>query len=186
MCSYSDDALGQVMAKLKALDLERSTAIVLVSDHGDTLGRHRMMSKDFAFSEHAMRTPMIFAAPGESSAGLPRGVVQKDPVSGVDVYPTLCEFMGLPAPGPIDGESLVSRWRGDVVRPNREILSGQGVPGKNRARMLRTPKFKSTRYDDGGEELYDLERDSDELENLVVEPKYAKMVAEFRNRTASL
>lgn len=186
MCSYSDSALGQVMAKLKALDLERSTAIVLVSDHGDTLGRHRMMSKDFAFYEHAMRTPMIFVAPGESSAALPRGVVRKDPVSGVDVYPTLCELMGLPAPGAIDGESLISRWRGNVSRPNREILSGQGVPGKNRARMLRTPTFKYARYDDGGEELYDLERDPEELENRVADAKYAKMLGEFQNRTASL
>jgi arylsulfatase A-like enzyme len=48
------------------------------------------MNKDFAFYEPAMRIPMVFRAPGRP------GAINGDPVSGIDVFPTLCDLMGLP------------------------------------------------------------------------------------------
>jgi arylsulfatase A-like enzyme len=69
------------------------------------MGRHRFMSKDFAFYEPAMRIPMIFRAPSRQA-----GIVRTDPVSGIDVFPTLCDLMHLPKPNKIPGQSLVGRW----------------------------------------------------------------------------
>jgi choline-sulfatase len=96
-----------------------------------------------------------------------------DPVSGIDVFPTLCDLMSLPKPAGLPGQSLVSRWEGKPGEPNRSIFSAQGTPGKNRAVMLRTPRFNLTRYDDGGGELYDLNRDPDELDNVIDRADYS-------------
>ncbi|MBO0858674.1 MAG: sulfatase-like hydrolase/transferase [Chloracidobacterium sp.] len=165
MAAYSDYCLGQVLNRLDELRLTDKTIVVMVSDHGDTMGRHRFMSKDFAFYEPAIRIPMIYRAAGRKS-----GIVCADPVSGVDVFPTLCDLLSLPqAPG-LAGQSLLNRWEGKESHPERAIFSAQGTPGKNRAVMMRTPSYKLTRYDDGGGELYDLLRDPDELVNLIDDP----------------
>jgi arylsulfatase A-like enzyme len=169
MAAYSDTAIGQVLARVSELGLDDRTVVILVSDHGDTMGRHRMMSKDFAFYEPAMRIPMVIRAPGRR----PRGVVHEDPVSGIDVYPTLCDLLSLPQPKDIHGVSLVRRWESGERDPERTIFSSQGTPGKDRAVMMRTRQLKLTRYDDGGGELYDLVKDPDELENRLEDRGYA-------------
>lgn len=174
MAAYSDYCIGQVMNRLQELKLDDNTVVALVSDHGDTMGRHRFVSKDFAFYEPAVRIPMIFKAPGHKA-----GIVRTDPVSGIDVFPTLCDLMGLPKPSSIAGQSLVDRWDGNQSDPNRTIYSSQGTPGANRALMMRTPRYKFTRFDDGGTELYDLDRDPDEFDNLVDSPEYASTVAQL-------
>jgi choline-sulfatase len=175
MCAFSDNCIGLVLNRLRELSLDENTVVILVSDHGDTMGRHRFMSKDFGFYEPAMRIPMMVRAPGRRG-----GVVCSDPVSGIDVFPTLCDLMNLPKPEGIPGQSLVGRWEGKPGDPERAIFAAQGAPGKNRALMLRTPQLKFTRYDDGGRELYDLVRDPDELQNRFDDPSYARPLAELK------
>jgi choline-sulfatase len=168
MAAYSDSAMGQVLTRLSELGLDERTVVILVSDHGDTMGRHRMMSKDFGFYEPAMRIPLAIRAPGRS-----RGVVHRDPVSGIDVFPTICDLLSMPKPDSLHGVSLVERFDGRKRDPDRTIFASQGTPGKDRAVMMRTPEFKLTRYDDGGAELYDLAKDPDELENRLEDAAYA-------------
>jgi arylsulfatase A-like enzyme len=174
MASYSDYCIGQVLNRLLELKLDDHTVVALVADHGDTMGRHRFMSKDYAFYENAVRIPMIFRAPGRGA-----GFVRTDPVSGIDVFPTLCDLMGLAKPSGIPGQSLVARWEGKESDPDRTIFSAQGTPGKDRAVMVRTPHYKYTRFDDGGSELYDLDRDPDEFENRVDSADYAPVLAQL-------
>ena len=177
MCAFSDHCLGLVLNRLRELNLDDRTVVILVSDHGDTMGRHRFMSKDFAFYEPAVRVPMIIRAPGRHG-----GVVHTDPVSAIDVFPTLCDLLEMPKPSGVPGQSLVARWDGKPGDPERPIFASQGVPGKNRAVMLRTPQYKFTRFDDGGSELYDLARDPDELDNCIDRADYARPLAELRAR----
>jgi len=177
MAAYSDSAVGLVLNHLRELNLDDNTVVDLVSEHGDTMGRHRFMSKDFAFYEPAIRIPMIFRAPGRAG-----GIVRTDPVSGVDLFPTLCDLMGLPGPRNIPGQSLVKRWEGAESDPDRPIFAAQGIPGKNRAVMLRTKRFKYARYDDGGSELYDLMNDPDELDNVVDSAAYAEPLAQIKKQ----
>lgn len=169
MSAYSDACIGQVLSRVTELGLDDKTVVILVSDHGDTMGRHRMMSKDFALYEPAMRIPLIIRAPG----GRARNVVNTDPASGIDVYPTLCELLSLPKPDRVHGVSLVGRWEGRERDPERTIFASQGTPGTDRAVMMRTPRYKLTRYDDGGGELYDLTKDPDELDNLIESAAYS-------------
>jgi arylsulfatase A-like enzyme len=177
MASFSDHCVGLVLERLKELSLDGNTVVVLLADHGDTMGRHRFMSKDFAFYEPAMRIPLIIRAPGRRS-----GVVQPDPVSGVDVFPTLCDLLELPKPTGLHGQSLTGRWEGKERDPERPIFAAQGVPGVNRAVMLRTPRYKFTRYDDGGSELYDLDRDPNELDNRVDHPDYSSALVQLKRQ----
>ena len=179
MAAYSDHCIGLVLNRLNELKLSEDTVVILVADHGDTMGHHRFMSKDFAFYESAMRIPMIIRAPGRRG-----GMVHSDPVSGIDVFPTLCELMNLPKPSGIPGQSLFARWDGKPGDSERPIFAAQGVPGKNRALMLRTSKYKYTRYDDGGSELYDLVRDPGELENRVDDPDYVRPLSELKSQVA--
>ncbi|HKE25165.1 MAG TPA: sulfatase-like hydrolase/transferase [Bryobacteraceae bacterium] len=174
MGAYSDYAIGLVLKRLGELGLDERTVVILVADHGDTMGRHRFMSKDFAFYEPAVRIPFVVRAPGVRG-----GVALADPVSGIDLFPTLCDLMTLPKPEGLPGQSLLARWQGKTSDPARPIFAAQGVPGKNRAVMLRTPRFKLTRYDDGGNELYDLDRDADELNNRVDEAEYSTQLGQL-------
>jgi len=130
MAAFSDRCAGQVLTRLKELGLDDNTVVVLLADHGDTMGRHRIVSKDFGFYEPAIRIPLIIRAPGSR----PRGIECADPVSGVDVFPTLCDLMGLPKPDGLQGQSLVGRWEGRDRNPRRPIFSAQGTPGKNFAK----------------------------------------------------
>ena len=174
MAAYSDHCIGEVMTRLEELKLADNTVVALVADHGDTMGRHRFMGKDFAFYEPAVRIPMIFRAPQRKG-----GVIHAGPVSGIDVFPTLCDLMGLPKAQNIPGQSLVGRWEGRESDPGRTIFSAQGTPGKNRAVMMRTPRYKLTRFDDGGGELYDLDVDPNEFDNRLDAPDYAAARAQL-------
>ena len=177
MAAYSDYAIGQVLSRLDELKLADNTVVALVADHGDNMATHRFMSKDFAFYEPSVRIPMVLRAPGHSA-----GIVRTDPVSGIDVFPTLCDLMNLPKPAKIAGQSLVARWDGKESNPNRVIFSSQGTPGKNRAVMMRTPRYKYTRFDDGGSELYDLAADPNEFDNLVDSDAHATVLDQLRKR----
>jgi arylsulfatase A-like enzyme len=108
--------------------------------------------------------------------------VTADPVSGIDVFPTLCDLLDLPKPAGMHGQSLTGRWEGKERDPERTIFAAQGAPGKNRAAMLRTPRYKFTRYDDGGTELYDLAQDPNELDNRVDRAEYADTARRMKNQ----
>ena len=180
MAAYADRAVGQVLDRVEDLGLAGNTVVILVADHGDTLGHHRMFSKDFGFYEPAIRIPMLMRAPG----GRPRDIRRTDPVSGVDVFPTLCQLLGLPAPSGVHGESLVERWEKGDRNPDRPIFAAQGVAGKNRAVMVRTQEYKFARYDDGGEELYDLARDPHELVNCANDSSFQPVLMTMRRMMA--
>ena len=177
MAAYSDYGIGQVLHRLEELKLADNTVVALVADHGDNMATHRFMSKDFAFYEPSVRIPMLFRAPGHSA-----GVVKTDPVSGIDVFPTLCDLMNLPKPANIHGQSLVARWDGKESNPDRVIFSAQGTPGKNRAVMMRSARYKYTRYDDGGSEVYDLATDPNEFDNLVDSSVHASVVEQLKKQ----
>ena len=70
----------------------------------------------------------------------------------------------------------------ELRNPDRLIFASQGMPGKNRAVMMRTSRYKLTRFDDGGGELYDLPRDPDELGNLIDHPEAARIKAELQRQ----
>jgi arylsulfatase A-like enzyme len=151
------------------------------------MGHHRIFSKDFAFYEPTVRTPLIFRTPDESFR---RNIKNSDPVSGIDLMPTLLDLLHLPSASGLPGRSLAPYWRGERSDPDRTVYCGQGFEGHNRAVMLRKGMWKLTRFDDGGGELYDRESDPDELTNLFDSSRHSamkqKLTAELREWDRSI
>lgn len=181
--SYVDAQVGRIMAELERLDLARNTIIVLVGDHGFSLGEHGLWGKLTNF-EDATRSPLIIAAPGRVAGGTQTRAL----VELVDIYPTLCDLAGLPKPDRLEGTSLVPL----LENPRREWKSAafsqyprKGLTGYT----MRTDRYRYTVWqstDDAranaGIELYDHTIDPAETLNLARLPQNATLVAELHDQ----
>lgn len=181
----ADAEVGRLLDALDASPAARETIVVLLSDHGDGLAAHRHVTKHAAFYEEAVRVPLIVAGPG-----LPRGRLVNGPlVSTLDLFPTLCDLARVPIPSGLRGRSLAGFLRGTTPGDSREYVVSQWhseygelvTPG----RMLRTRRYKYTRYlEGGGEELFDLVADPGEQRTLVWDPVHAEALRAHRDLLA--
>ncbi len=99
--SWSDYNIGLLIDKLKTLELDQNTIIVVWGDHGWHLGDHQMWSKSSNF-DVATRSPLIISVPGMKN----RNIKQDALVESVDVFPTLTDLCGLPLPELTEGCSF--------------------------------------------------------------------------------
>jgi len=162
--SYVDDRIGQVLGALRESGLEDDTIVLLTADHGEMLGERGLWYK-MAFFEDAARVPLIVRAP----AGLARaGERVAEPVSLLDVAPTLLDLAGLDASdrGAIDGRSLAPVLRGEGRRGAPVVAEylAEGVSAP--MVMVRDGALKYVRCPGDPDVLYDLDADPRELRNL--------------------
>ncbi len=180
--SYVDEWLGRLRAALTECGMADDTAILFLADHGDMLGEFGLWYK-MTFREWSNRIPLILHRP-ESLA--PRRVAA--PVAQVDVLPTLLDLAALdgaekPEPiDPLDGRSLLPLARGDAIGDPGSCVSeylaeGTGAP----MLMLRRGQYKYVCCPTDPEQLFDLEADPNELENLADHPR----LGEFRAAAAA-
>ena len=175
--SYVDAQLGKVLDALDKEGLAEKTIIVLWGDHGWHLGDHGMWSKHTNY-EQAARIPLIVAGPGivkGRAAGL---------VESVDIYPTLAELAGLPAPALADGRSFAATLH-DTAAPTEEAVMHCFPRGDRLGRALRTVQFRMVEWKAPGAaadsaiiELYDYENDPQETKNIAAEKP--EIVAKLR------
>lgn len=102
--SYMDAQVGRVLSALRETGQQDNTIVVIWSDHGFLLGEHAIWGKHCLY-EQALRSPLMIRHPGI----LTPGEVCSATVETVDIYPTLAELCGLPAPEGLDGLSLNSK-----------------------------------------------------------------------------
>ena len=154
--TWTDHQVGRVLQALRESRYADNTIVVLLSDHGYTLGEKGRVAK-MSLWERDTHVPLIVSGPG-----VPRGVRSSRAVGLIDVYPTLLELAGLPANSHNEGRSLVPLL-GDPDRawpyPAMTIFGPRNV-------SLRTDSVRYTRYEDGSEEYYDHRSDPNEWENL--------------------
>lgn len=105
--SYADACVGKLMSALKELELEDNTIVVLLGDHGWSLGDHNQWCKHSNFNI-VNNAPLIVKVPGNKKKGPEPKVVEF-----VDVYPTLCEAAGLQIPEHAEGESMMKLIKGE-------------------------------------------------------------------------
>ncbi len=104
--SYADAQVGRILNELKNLGLDKNTVVVLLGDHGWSLGDHNQWCKHSNFNI-VNNAPLIIRIPGNKKKGPEAKVVEF-----VDVYPTLCEAVGLPIPVHTEGESMMKLIKG--------------------------------------------------------------------------
>jgi arylsulfatase A-like enzyme len=170
--TFMDAQAGKVLDALDRLGLARHTIVVFASDHGYHLADHGLWQKRSLF-ERSTRVPLIIAAPGaKAHGGVAPGVVEL-----LDLYPTLAELCGLPAPAYLEGVSLRPVLDDPQARVREAAFTQvdrQGFQGWS----IRTERWRYTEWNDGraGAELYDYETDPAESRNLVNDPAHTQTV----------
>lgn len=177
---FVDSQVGRVLAKLKELHLEENTIAVLTGDHGYQLGEHGLWAKQTLF-ERGTHVPLIVAAPAVKP-GSRDGLVEQ-----VDLYPTLCDLAALPKPKHLQGRSL-KPMLDDLNAKGKQVAISTMVSTRTKlaGHSVRTDAFRYILWDeDGGEQLYDLRTDPDELHNLAAQPAQAGRMNRMRQRLAA-
>lgn len=167
--TYMDAQLGRVLDALEAREDADDTIIMLWSDHGWHLGEKQCWSK-FTLWNESTRNPLMISLPGQSKAQVCVKSVQL-----VDMYPTLVELAGLPAPqSQLDGRSLVPL----LENPDAEWQYPAITCNGRDSYALTFERWKYNRFFDGSEELYDHLNDPLEHTNLANDPCYAQVKAQ--------
>lgn len=167
--SFADAQVGRLLDALEASGRAEDTIIVLWSDHGFHLGERETWEK-FTLWEESTRVPFFVVAPGHVEPGSRSARA----VDLLDVYPTLVELTGVPAPAhEFEGGSLTPWFRDPARLRDRPAIS-TFARGQH---TVRTDRWRYIRYRDGSGELYDHDSDPEERTNLVADPMYADTVA---------
>ncbi len=175
--SYIDDKIGELMQTLE--DTRQEAIILFVSDHGDMLGERGLWFK-MSFLEGSSRVPLMIAAPGMAP-----GLVS-DPVSTIDVCPTLCDLAGVSmaeiAPW-LAGESLRHLGQGGT-RAAPVAMEYAAEASYAPLVSLRAGRWKFNRCALDPDQLFDLEADPHELTNLATDPAHAEALARMQAMAA--
>lgn len=182
--SFMDAQAGRVLDALKRLGLADNTIVIFAGDHGWHLGEHGLWHKRSLFEESA-RVPFLVHAPGAKGNGQRSASL----VELLDVYPTLCDLAGVPAPGSLQGKSL----RPVLNDPRATLHDGaftqarRGPKAEHWGRSVRTTRWRCTEWDEGrnGIELYDHDADPREFTNLANDPTHAAVLKELRATLAA-
>ncbi len=172
--SFMDAQVGRVMNELERLGLRDSTLVIFTSDHGYHLGEHGFWKKS-NLHEESQRVPLIISAPG-----LKPGVCDSL-TELVDLYPTILDFMNVETPSYCEGISLKPLLNEPTKSIRDYALSYQIIPNDNIERFaLRANDWAYMVYENGEEELYDMQRDPKQFTNLANHPDHQKMLKKFR------
>ena len=172
MITHLDAQIGRVLAALEDSGHARDTIVVFAGDNGLAVGQHGLLGKQNVY-EHSVRVPLIIRAPG-----LRPGRVSHSFCYLLDVFPTLCELAGLPAPASVEGRSLAPLLR----QPKTRLRETMFFAYRHFQRAVRTDGWKLIRYQVGGQpttQLFDLREDPWETRNLAGEPAQAARLREL-------
>lgn len=171
--SYLDDKIGEILDTLQKTNQE--AVIIFVSDHGDMLGERGLWFK-MSFFENSSRVPLMIS----STVLEPKLVAE--PVSTIDVCPTLCDLSGCDMDELArwtEGESLLPFANGSI-RSNPVLMEYAAEASYAPLISIRKGPFKYIRCDMDPEQLFDVESDPNELHNLASSQKFSKELVEFR------
>jgi len=190
-----DEGVGRLMAALKESGQFENTLVIFTSDQGLAFGQHGFRGIKVAPYDANIRSPLIFAMPGQVAAGQ----VCDAPVAGVDIVPTILSFTGLKQPWPLHGRDLTPLLKNPIAKwdhPAMVVATGQKfgsdthkIPegeGAFHAQvpwyvMIRDRRYKYVRpLVKDMEELYDLQADPEELTNLAQKPAHRARLERMR------
>jgi choline-sulfatase len=180
--SYLDERVGEVLGALRDARLDGDTIVAFTADHGEMLGERGLWYK-MSFFEPSARVPLLVHVPGTA----PRRVAE--PVSLLDLAPTVLELAGAPWPyehaEDLDGTSLVGLMTGEAQARPGTVFAEYLAEGVNApAVMVRRGPHKLIACPGDPDQLYDLAADPTELVDLASEPEHGATVRELREELA--
>jgi len=206
LCSLVDTYAGRILDALEANGQADDTIVVFTSDHGDMMGAHQLVAKTVMYDE-AARVPLLLRVPWLERAS---GHIE-EPVSQVDLVPTLLDLLGQAVPGHLQGRSwrpelhhgrapeaadVVIEWNGPdngmlgatqhTLPHHLEALTSYDEAWDAVTAPLRTivtpTGWKFTCSPRGEHELYNLHEDPGETRNLMGDPAIGELVADLYER----
>lgn len=159
--AYVDSTLGKLFDFISGHGFKENTAVVFTGDHGESLGQHGEKTHGFFAYNSTLWIPLIISVPGEKPGRT------DEHVSHVDLFPTACDILGLKKPTFLSGRSLYAALRGKKLA-ERPVYFESLYPYYSRGwAPLRGYILGSKKFIDSPiPELYELDRDFDELKNL--------------------
>ncbi len=182
-----DDGVGAVLDYLDQEGLAENTIVVYTSDQGFYLGEHGWFDKRFMYEE-SLRTPILMRYPKE----IPAGTQVDELIQNLDFAPTFLDYAGVDIPSAMQGESFrkvvrkeSSEWRDAIYYTYYEYPSVHMV---KRHYGVRTDRYKLIHfyYDIDEWELYDLESDPSEMNNVYDAPEYEEIQKMMHQRLTEL
>ena len=183
-----DDNVGRVLNYLKENNLEENTIIVLTSDQGFYLGDHGFFDKRFIYEE-SLRMPFMVKYPKKIKAGS----VNEDIISNIDFAPTLLELAGISTTQKMQGTSFVPVLEGNTPKDWQDAMYYHyyEFPFWHHVQPhygIRTQKYTLAHfyYNIDVWELYDLEKDPGQVNNIYNDPNYAEVTTELKLKLKNL
>lgn len=173
MISHLDNELGKVIKTLKEKGLYDKTIIIFSADNGLAVGEHGLMGKQNNY-EHSIRVPLIFSGPG-----IPQNEQRDSYVYLLDIYPTLCDMVGIPIPDSVDGVSFLPVIYDKRKKARTELYFAYG----DLIRSIKDERYKLIEYRNKvfrGTELFDLKGDPYEMNNLYGKAGYKEEIEKLR------
>ena len=169
---FLDEVLGEFLATLEAGGHLENTIVVYLSDHGDMAGEHGLWWKD-TWHDGASRVPFSIQTPGHRE-GTDAHATIDEPVSLIDLFPTLCGLCDVSIPDGVDGADLSTTVRTGEDLDRAPVVSDNISPPFGRDdlayRMVRDGRWKYVGFRDAPELLFDVEADPVEQHNLATDP----------------
>ena len=170
MITHLDVQIGRILDAIEKTGKAANTIIVMAGDNGLAVGQHGLLGKQNIY-EHSVRVPFIISGPGIPEKKKSDALVYLN-----DIYPTLCELVGLKPPDGIFGKSLVPVLNGKKSQFRDEIFYAY----RHFQRGLRTDDgWKLILYNVHNKDtiqLFNLNEDPWETRNLAADPSYAKKI----------
>lgn len=172
MITHADAQMARVMEALEEIGQADNTIIVFAGDNGLALGQHGLMGKQNLY-DHSLRVPLIMCGPG-----IPKGKCSDAFCYLLDIFPTLCDLIGVPIPASVEGKSLLpAMYDADNVRDTMFFAY------TDLQRCVRDERYKLIEYvvgDTRHTQLFDLFEDPFELDNLAGTPENSAHLARLR------
>jgi len=182
-----DENVGRVLDVLERLGFEKNTVVIYNGDNGFFLGEHHFFDKRLMY-EPSIRVPLLVRYPKM----IRPGTIDQNMVLNVDIAPTILGLAGVPVPEDVDGKSVKPLLMGKSIPWRSEFLyeyyEYPAVHMVRKNRGIRTKRWKYIHYFEDPEEfeLYDIQNDPHEVNNLYGNPAFDDVVAQLRTRMVVL
>lgn len=165
--AFLDRALERFFTRLESKGQLTDTIIVVTSDHGEAFFEHKLLEHGLLYDEN-LRVPLVIVAPGR----LPEGVRVEEPVTALDVVPTILDLVGAQPPRVFTGRSLVGALRGLPLdpAPSYAFVPGNGLAVADSAGLKLIRRLALLNENFGRDELFDRVADPGERTDLLAAP----------------